>query len=309
MIHFHNGDVTANAARRAGVPGRHVPFRETLVTGPVRRDLSQHDWVELRARFLAEEHSENLLRIRNELLELEQLIDASIIEEEEVVLWFEHDLFCLINLLYLANRFAKCRRCTLIWPPAPIGQVPAEELFTLWRSRAPLTPVMTRAGEAAWQAYTSDDPTALNRFLRQDIPDFPFLVEGLRLHASRFPSTTNGLGAVEQKLMTLIENGAADFATLFGRFSADAARFGFGDGEVLRHLRRLAWAAVPMITLTEVQGEAAPPKAAVTVTPAGRNVLTGEVDFLSVNTPDFWLGGAHLTREQVWRWDGTSVVK
>jgi len=37
MIHFHNGDVTAALARRTGVPGRHVPYRESLIGGPVRR--------------------------------------------------------------------------------------------------------------------------------------------------------------------------------------------------------------------------------------------------------------------------------
>jgi Domain of unknown function (DUF1835) len=305
MIHFHNGDVTAAAARRAGVPGRHVAFRESLATGPVRGNLSQLEWVEERARFLAEEHGENLLRTRNELLEMEQTIDAAL-QEEEVVLWFEHDLFCLVNLLYLAKRFAKCKRFTLVWHPTPIGQLEADDLFALWRSRAPMTPVMLRAGEAAWTAYASDDPTSLNRFLRQDIPDFPFLTDGLRLHAARFPSTANGLGAVEQKLLQLIDSGAIDFGTLFARFSAEAPRYGFGDGEVLRHLRKLAWCAVPMITMSEVTGEPEP-KATFAVTPAGRNVLAGTVDFLSVNTPDFWLGGAHLTREQVWRWDGSAI--
>src|SRR5881396_2985019 len=46
MIHFHNGDVAASLARRAGVPGRHVPFRESLVGGPVRPSLPMHEWVE-----------------------------------------------------------------------------------------------------------------------------------------------------------------------------------------------------------------------------------------------------------------------
>src|SRR5215218_1058188 len=101
MLHFHNGDVVNALARRAGIPGRHVAFRETLVTGPVRPSLGTHEWMEERALFLSEHYSENLLRMRNELLEQEQLLDRACREEEEVVLWFEHDLFCLVNLLYL----------------------------------------------------------------------------------------------------------------------------------------------------------------------------------------------------------------
>src|SRR6185369_17962750 len=123
MIHFHNGDVTAALARRAGVPGRHVPFRESLIGGPVRRDLAPLDWVEERARYLAEEHEENLLRVRNDVLEQERVIDAAR-QEEEIVLWFEHDLFCLVHLLYLAKRFANCR-VSIVWCSTPISQLEA----------------------------------------------------------------------------------------------------------------------------------------------------------------------------------------
>jgi hypothetical protein len=304
MIHFHNGDVTAALARRSGVPGRHMPFRESLATGPVRRDLPQMEWVETRARFLSEAHDDNLLRVRNELLEQEKNIDAAR-QEEEVVLWFEHDLFCLAHLLYLTKRFANCRYFTLVWTPNPIGLCTVDEMLAHYRSRAPMTPTMLRAADAAWTAYTSEDPAALNRFLRQDIPDFPFLVDGLRLHASRFPSVRNGLGEDERRMMELIDAGAADFGTLFSRFNPDPPRYGFGDGEVLRHLRRLAWCAVPMITMVEIPNEE--PKASLSVTPAGRNVLAGSVDFIDLNVPDFWLGGAHVTREKVWRWDGSQV--
>jgi hypothetical protein len=300
MIHFHNGDITAALARRAGVPGRHVPFREALIGGPVRRDLAPLDWIEERARYLSDEHEQNLLRVRNDLLEQEKTIDAAR-SEEEIVLWFEHDLFCLTHLLYLAKRFANCR-VSLIWNAAPLGMLEADAILGLFRSRAPMLPSMSRAADAAWLAYTSDDPTALNRFLRQEIPDFPFLVDGLRLHAGRFPSVKNGLGDPERKMMELIDFGAPDFGTLFSRFNPNPPRYGFGDGEVLRQLRRLAWSAVPMITMTELPGEPEP-KASFAVTPAGRNVLEGNVDFIEVNVPNFWLGGAHLTRDRVWRWD------
>src|SRR3954447_9003694 len=128
MIHLHNGDVVADAARRAGVPGRHVPYRETLVSGPVRPNLGAQEWIEERARFLSEHYGENLLRVRNELLEQEQSLDRAR-EEEEVVLWFEHDLFCLANLLYLLSRLTKCRRLSLVWSPRPLGTQEDEEIL------------------------------------------------------------------------------------------------------------------------------------------------------------------------------------
>jgi hypothetical protein len=302
MIHFHNGDVVASAARRAGIPGRHVPYRETLASGPVRPNLGAQEWIEERARFLSEHYGENLLRVRNELLEQEQLLDH-VREEGEVVLWFEHDLFCLANLLYLLSRLTKVHRLSLIWCARPLGTQEDTEIFQQYHSRYAVAPAMMNAAALAWRSYISEEATDLNKLLDADFVDFPFLRDGFVLHASRFPSVRNGLGEVEQRALAGIEAGATDFASLFARFDQSPPRFGFGDGEFLRHLRRLATCAVPMITITEAENET-PPKALFALTPAGRNVLEGKVDFIELNNAGFWLGGAHLTRARLWRWDG-----
>jgi hypothetical protein len=302
MLHLHNGDSVATTARRALLPGRHVAYREILVAGPVRSGLRLHEWVEERARFGAGYFGEHLLRLRNELLEQEQMLDA-IRDEEEIVLWFEHDLFCLANFLYLLVRLSKARRLSAIWCPRPLGGMTEEELVTTYMSRAAVPPLMLRIAAEAWKAYTSPDPTALNRFVMQDWNDFPFLRDGMTLHAMRFPSTRDGLGEVERRAMAGIDAGASDFGALFARFDANPPRYGLGDGEFLRHLRRLASCAVPMITITESGDTTPPPKALFGITPAGRKVLAGDADFIELNNADTWLGGAHLTNEQLWRWD------
>ena len=300
MLHIHNGDITATTARRANIPGRHIPFRETLITGPVRSGLTEHEWIEERARFLSENYELNLLRVRTDMLDQELMLDEAR-REDEVVLWFEHDLFCLINFLYLLGRLGKARHLSIVWCPNPLGTMDEEELFKVFESRAAAQPSMLRTGASAWEAYTADDATALNRFIA-DSTDFAFLREGFRLHGSRFPSKRNGLGEVEKRAMEGIAAGATDFLSLFTRFDEAPPRFGFGDGEFLRHLRRLASCAVPMITISEVSGET-PPKALFALTPAGQTVLDGKADFVDLNNAGFWLGGAHLARERMWRWD------
>ena len=118
----------------------------------------------------------------------------------------------------------------------------------------------------------------------------------------RFPSMRNGVGLVGNRILTLVEKGAADFATLFSRFDGDPPRLGFGDSELMRELRVMARASVPLVTLTEVNAPG-PPKALVALTPAAENVISGSVDFLALSDPDEWLGGAHVTRDSIWRWD------
>lgn len=293
VIHIHNGDVVAEAARRSGIPGEHLPFRESLVTGPVPAGME----LETRARFLAESYGEPLLRVRNDLIEQQRALDGAA-EHDEVVLWFEHDLFCLVNLLSLFDRFASHRRVSLIWHPLPLTQ---GDLPLLFSSRSAVTPQMLSIAGEAWRAYTSADPTLLNGIAQREWADFPFLRDGFMLHASRFPSFRNGLGVVENRILSLVAAGAADFATLFPRFDANPPRLGFGDGEVMRTLRAMASRAFPLVTLTEQEGT--PPKALIALAPEAENVISGSVDYLAINDPDFWLGGVHITKENLWRWD------
>ena len=208
------------------------------------------------------------------------------------------DAVPLAGLLYKPPRSA----AAIIWSPLPLGAMQEEDLVNVFNSRAAVQPAMIRGAANAWEAYTSEDPTALNRFILRDNADFSFLRDGFRLHSSRFPSLRNGLGEVEKRAMEGIAGGATDFLSLFTRLDQSPPRFGFGDGEFLRHLRRLASCAVPMITITEVEGES-PPKALFALTPVGQNVLDAKVDFIDLNNAGFWLGGVHLTRERMWRWD------
>lgn len=293
MIHIHNGDVVAELALRAGLPGEQVAFRENLANGPVPVDVD----VEMRARFLSSAYDLKVLRVRHDLQQQEEILAAAA-KEDEVVLWFEHDLFCLVNLVFLLVRFANHRRLTLIWNPQPLSQA---ELAPLFESRSAVTPAMTKAAAKVWDAYRSNDATGLNKFTKRANPDFPFLREGLRLHSSRFPSLRNGLGGIEQRLLEIISGGANDFRSVFDRFSVDVPRFGFGDGDILRTLRRMAAASAPLLTMMEQPS--APGRAVFGLTPLAEKVLAGDADYAEVNPPSGWLGGVDLGHENWWRWD------
>jgi len=293
MIHIHNGDAVLTIAKRSDIPGEHMAYREALISGPV---VPGDDWIETRARALTDHSSAELLRVRTSLLEQDQALDAAP-SHGEIVLWFEHDLFCLVHLVYLLQRFHDAR-VTLVWCPTPIGEGDERDLHLLFESRAAATPAMIDLARQVWRGYTSPDPTSLNRWIERDWSDFPFLREGLTLHASRFPSLRNGLGSIEQRALELIAAGANDFVSIFDRINAEVPRLGFGDSGIADHLHALARRAVPLITEA---GE--PPKAIFGITPAGENVLRGEIDDSAINDPDFWLGGAHLTKENLWRWD------
>ena len=294
MIHIHNGDVVAALARRVGIPGEHLAYRESLVTGPV---VPGEEWIETRAQTLAAASGVDLLRARTDVVEQEQVLDRAR-DEDEIVLWFEHDLYCLVHLLYLLQRFAGSP-LSLVWSPEPLGNEEDHSLIAMFESRAAVSPEMRATAARVWEAYTGSDAEALNEWVGRETVDFPFLGQGMALHASRFPSTSNGIGAVEQRALDHIAAGFNDFGAIFEHINAEIPRFGFGDSEVFRQLRAMSTRAVPLIT---INGE--PPKALCMITAAGEDVLRGRADDIALNGADLWLGGVHLTKENLFRWDG-----
>ena len=138
LINIHNGDAMLIYAKREGLPGEHIAYRESLVSGPV---VPAGDWLSARAHFLASAFREELLRTSNSLFEQEQHLDAAA-QHDEIVLWFEHDLFCLINFLYLLNRFRE-RNVSFVWCSDPLALREPADLQLLSESRMPATPVIT----------------------------------------------------------------------------------------------------------------------------------------------------------------------
>jgi hypothetical protein len=106
MLHIHNGDASANVAKQTSLPGEHFAFREALVDGPTPASYLANGWELLRARHLSSTYGVDLKECQQQLAAQEtQLI--SIDQHDEVVLWFEHDLFCQTHLIYLLDRFGK----------------------------------------------------------------------------------------------------------------------------------------------------------------------------------------------------------
>src|SRR5882672_3824576 len=104
MLHIHNGDSSANTLRQSTIQGEQFAFRDALIGGPTPNGVSVADWRRLRSDHLSESYGVNRAECKLGLLRQEQTL-SSYASHDEVVLWFEHDLFCQINLLYLLDWF------------------------------------------------------------------------------------------------------------------------------------------------------------------------------------------------------------
>jgi len=322
MLHIHNGDSSANTARESSIPGEHIAFRESLITGPTPADVSGEAWRRVRAQHLSEGYPADLDECAEDLRDQEKKLDSAA-GYDEVVLWFEHDLFCQTNLLYLLNWFAqrelgntKLRLICIGEFPGKehfrgLGELNAGEMVSLFPDRQPVTPGQLKLGELAWQAYCSPNPDEIQSILDSDTSLLPFLDSALRAHLRRFPSTRNGLGRIEDTSLELIKGGAQTFIELFPQFAGAEPVYGLGDAQLWLALQQIGVGKQPLLTMENSHhaGQLTPDiarNAKLEITESGESVLRGEADQVELNGIDYWLGGVHLTPTNLWRWDGTS---
>jgi hypothetical protein len=323
MLHIHNGDSSAKIAKESSIPGEHFAFRESLITGPAPADASVDEWRRVRAQHLSESYGIDLEECARSLLDQEIKL-ASAAEYDEVVLWFEHDLFCQINLLYLLNWFAQRELgntklsliCIGAFPGKPnfrgLGELNAEEMASLFPDRQEVTSAQLKFGEVAWQAYCSPDPTAIKEVVDSDTSLLPFLGSALLAHLRRFPSTQNGLGQIEDTALKLIRGGAKLFNDLFQQFAKAEPVYGLGDAQLWLALKRVSSGQRPLLKIENGRDggigltSEIVRQAEFEITDEGDSVLRGEADDVESNGIDLWLGGVHLVPNNLWRWDETS---
>ena len=322
MLHIHNGDSTADTLRESGFPGEHFAFREALATGPTLRGLGKDAWFAARAGYLAEDSGLDAAALERDLARQDAAL-AHLSGHEEVILWFEHDLFCQINLAYLLDYFARegvgRARLSLIcigeFPGRPdfrgLGELTAGQLASLFETRHEVTAAELSLAQKAWDAYCAPDPQRLASLLADDTTALPFLRGALEQHLARYPSVHNGLGRAENQLLGLIAGGHTKFGSLCPAFFNAEPAYGLGDCQVWRDLRRMADAARPLIRLEGREGAgggAGRLQVAGSITETGQRVLAGEADFVELNGIDLWLGGVHLQAGHLWRWDQAQGV-
>jgi len=261
MLNIHNGDSAAGTAKKSDIPGEHLAWREALVCGPAPGNLAPAEFRQVRAQHLADAYGANLEKTFQELRGQEEKL-ARFSDHEEVVLWFEHDLFCQVQLIYLLDRFAQHElgetRLSLIcvneFPGVEgfrgFGELNEEQLAALFPQRQEVTQPQLDLGSKAWQAYSAAQAAGLIALLDSDTSALPFLKGGIIKHLERFPSTKNGLGRIESVGLQLIAKGHSSFRSLFPAFARREPEYGYGDAQLFLELKRLADTAAPALTLS-----------------------------------------------------------
>ena len=316
ILHVANGHVTAGLLALSGLPGRTQIWADPLNEGPVPGNVSDDELLMIRARFLAERYdasgvADDLRRWRESVED-----DAGY---DELVLWFEHDLFDQLNLIQLLahlDRAPRSKPITLIcidrYPGHPdfkgLGELEPSDLTALFADRRPVRDAQFALAARAWSAYRSPDPRAIEELLKSDTSALPFLAAALARHLEEFPSDADGLSRSERRLMEQAMTGPADIRAAFPRMHHGETAYYIADSWFVDRARELASASPALIDLSITADQASGlPAGTIALTRAGREVLEGTADRVAICGIDRWLGGVHVQGHgRGWRWSARS---
>lgn len=317
MLHITNGDMAVAMLRRAGIPGDMLPWRDVLHEGPVPAGLDLERLSALRSRFISDQGWGSA----DEVAESFAARDAVLVESDdrdEIILWFEHDLFDQLQLIQLLDWFAAraARRAplSLVATSSYLGTLAPDGIDALFGARKAVTDEQLALGRTAWAAYRSPDPSAIQDLMAGDTSGLPWLRGALERHLEEFPSVRHGLSRSECQAVETVATGPRSLRDAFvSAHHEREERIFLGDWVFAQYLERLSRSREPL--LRRVDGGAIAARQApeegdrfwegrIAITDAGRDVLAGRRDWIAMNGIDRWLGGVHLDGDRArWRWD------
>ena len=314
MLHVTNGDCARVLMERSGVPGTFIAWPDVLHEGPTPL-VSGDEWNQVRSRYLAsdtfgepdESFEDTLRQYRERDAALE-----SYVGHDEVVFWFEHDLFdqllLIRHLWWLRDR--KGPRFSLVCGHEYLGLLRPEQFPALFDARKPITAEQVHIGSRAWEAFCAADPIDLLPFAAEHAAhaELPYLSAAIRRHLEEFPSVTNGLARSERQLLQVLSEGTRTPEEAFVEASRLEDHIFMGDMSFWTIIRRLAGARRPLVAADLTPRPGRLPSGTLNLTADGAAVLGGRADHVALNGLDRWLGGVRLTSERLWRWTGTSLL-
>ena len=295
MLHITNGDCAVAVLSNA-VEGEFLPWRDVLHEGPVHAGMPLAQLSRWRAAFIASAGWGALAEVQREFAARDAALAAAS-RQEEVVLWFEHDLYDQLQLIQLLDWFAAHPHpnLTLVCEAEYLGTMTPARAADLLTRRQRVTQEQLRAGSAAWGAFGAGKPRSIRL---EPVPELPFLGAALQRLLEELPWVEDGLSRIERQTLEALRGAPLEFSELFPRAHQHREEPIFlGDAVLRLHLSRLLADGL-------VRGDPL-----FELTTKAREVLGKRIDAWSSPRRARWLGGYEI-RDGRLRWDpGEQRVK
>jgi hypothetical protein len=242
ILHITNGNSLTNYLKDLDILGDILTWQEMLCEGPTTTEISSDAFLAKRKAFLNDfyhvEINEN--QFRQELSILDHTETYS-----EIVLWFEYDLFCHINMLAVI-KLLKEKKIQLPLYLVCSGRVKGEtelkglseltpeQLFNHYHEKVKLKESDIDLAISLWHIYCGKDHNLFKPYIIKK-SSFKYLNACLKAHIKRFPNLKSGLSVLEKNILTIIkEKSIKSKNQLIGYVLNYQGYYGFGNMQIER---------------------------------------------------------------------------
>ncbi len=291
QLHISIGDSLSDNIVELNLEGKIVVWREMLCEGPTTFQLGTTAFIEMRTRFLSENYQVSARDYQEQFLsELEKLSDLD--GYQEVILWFEFDLYSHINMLAAISHLMENKIDLPIYLVCskkvvgekefiPLSQLPITNLQKHYEQRIHLNQDDLEMANLMWQLYNSQNPQQLKNLIKIKT-NFEYLSSSIRAHIERFPNSATGLNTLEKNILKLIKtHDISSLNQLLGYSLEYQGYYGYIDIQIDRVINKLQL----FYKVTEDKIE---------LTPEGNEALSASRNFYRVLKNDEFLGGVKM---------------
>lgn len=251
MLHILNGDSTYHSFKYQSIPGETLVWREVLCEGETLYDLGSPAFWESRKRFFQSFFEVSPQEYQNKVIAEFEKLRSDLSWFTEIVLWFEYDLFCQINMMailaWLSRHKRRNTKVSLICigrlecydKLVALGEINPDRYNDLFDNRDHLTDHELFYARAFWKTYCSKEHNDLVSIAEAAPQIFSYLEEAMIAHTRRFPSTKNGLNEIQQFILTSLSQEKKAIKPLLKMLLQRQNVYGFGDTQYEKYIKDL----------------------------------------------------------------------
>jgi len=323
-LHIRCGTDIQSALSKAGFAGDFLDYSDPVCQGPVNSD---GDLKQNRINFLHQAYGSlfnlSLSKIKNDYEQAQSKLEDATHSYQRIVLWFEHDSYDQLILARLLAHFAKVLQHQLQPPqielisinnfPGSIrftglGQLPADAIRLLWSERCSVTSEQLAAGKTIWQSLGMSSPMALMQaIVSKQVESLNNMSNAVYRHLQELPAIDNGLSLTEQLTLEILNQQSLSAGQLFNKLTHEKEPLPWlGDVMYWYIVNSMLLVQQAVINVASTDLNKPWPQRQLSITPLGKDVLAGKLDWLALNPPQRWLGGINIEGSTGWRWDRVS---
>ena len=247
-LHITNGQSLTSYLNELDFKGDILTWQEMLCEGPTTEIIDSDEFFKVRKQFLQDfyEIEMNEEEFRNEIGVLNHPENYS-----EIVLWFEYDLFCHINLIAVISLIVQKNSKLPLYLVCSgrvegekelkgLSELTSAQLQKHFDTKVKLTKKDIDLMASLWKTYCGQDHNLFKPMIVEK-SSFPYLSNCLKAHLQRFPDSKTGLSGLELNILNILkEYDIKSRQHLLGYALNYQGYYGYGDIQLERIITKLS---------------------------------------------------------------------